>query len=41
VDVAIRRWEELTGREAVQADSQLTFAEVAAERLAKASKKAA
>jgi DNA modification methylase len=32
VDVAIRRWETLTGKEAVHAESQLTFREVAAER---------
>jgi DNA modification methylase len=33
VDVAIRRWEKMTGKEAVLADTGETFAEVAAARL--------
>ena len=32
VDVAIRRWEEMTGKEAVHAASGLTFAQMASER---------
>jgi DNA modification methylase len=37
VDVCIRRWEEMTGREAVHAETQLTFAETAAARAANTS----
>jgi DNA modification methylase len=34
VDLTIRRWEKLTGRKAVHAETSLTFAETAAERAA-------
>jgi DNA modification methylase len=34
VDVAVRRWEQLTGRQAVHVESGLTFAELGVERLA-------
>jgi hypothetical protein len=32
VDVAIRRWQALTGRDAIHADSGLTFGEIAEQR---------